>query len=397
MDRGNVSIEGEMVMPLLEAALADFLIAVEPLAEMGEPGGWLDGLVNLNRYAKDLGASAREAESDDLLCAAERLMPVLAHIDPQVAGEAALTCGVFMEYGLPPRVVGPALLEHFQRTLGLLKAFQEQVRQEIPEANDAVQEEPGGYWVDDRYVTRELAQKFWRRDRRLPQAHAALRNSYLPVVAALSRDREFLREAQQNGPLLSLVADLNIIFVNVLLRLLMDETILVLHPDTAKGFLVFIDGITDNFQLHTLLADALITEGGLLWREGPAWGIPGKRPSARVAATMRGDGPRSIAESSTGSWNLYHWTALDASGCLPSKMEAEHWIWNEGVPADIRPFENRRIILLGPPSYPRGWNTARAIPSLKPTLEVRQVLEEQAVRDWLQRLVAARGKQNNAE
>ncbi len=384
-------------MSSIDAAVADFLIAVEPMAEAGESRAWLDGLVRLNRYAKDLGACARDAEPDELLRAAERLLPVLAHRDPQVAGEAALTFGVFMEIGLPPRIVGPALLERFERTLGLLKAFQEQVRQEVPEANDKVQEEAGGYRVDDRYVTPDLAQDFWRRDRRLPQAHAALQNWYLPVVAALSRDREFLREAQQNKPLLSLVAELNIVFVNVLLCLLMNETLLVLHPDTVKGFLICIDGITDNFQLHTLLADALISDGGFFRRKGPAWGIPGKRPSAAVVATMRGDGPRSIAESSTGSWNLYNWTALDANGHLPSKMEPEHWIWNEGVPADIRLFEGQRIILLGPPSYHRGWNTARAIPSLKPTLEVREVLKEQAVRGWLKRLAVARGMRTQAE
>jgi hypothetical protein len=377
-------------MPSIDAAVADFLTAVEPIADMSDPSDWLNGLRSLNRYAKDLGACARDAEPEELLRAAEQLIPVLAHADPQVAGEASLTLGVFIENGLPPRVVGTALLEHFQKTLTLLKAFQDLVQQEVPEADDKVEEEPGGYWVEERYVTAELAQNYLRQDRRLPQAYAALQNWYLPVVAALSRDREFLREAQQDKPLLRLVIELNIVFVTMLLRLLTGETILVLHPETAKGFVIYIDNVIDNFQLHTLLADALITECGLFRRKGPAWGIPGKRPSASVVATMRGDGPRSIAEPSIGCWNLYNWTALDANGCLPGKMEAGHWIWNEGVPADILSFEGRRIILLGPPSYHRGWNTALAIASLKPVVEVREVLEKTAVWDWLKRLSTAK-------
>ena len=201
-------------------------------------------------------------------------------------------------------------MQGFQRSLELLKTFGEQVKREIPAPTEEVQEEAGGYWVDERYVPGELARTFWRQDRRLPQAHAAMQNWYLPVVAALSRDRELLRQAQQNQPLFSLVNELDITYVRMLLRLLMRETVLVLYPDRNQGFLILIDGVTDNFQLHTLLADALITEGGLLRRKGPSWGIPGKRPSPRVVATMRGDGPQSIDEPSTGSWNLYNWTAL---------------------------------------------------------------------------------------
>jgi hypothetical protein len=123
--------------------------------------------------------------------------------------------------------------------------------------------------------------------------------------------------------------------------------------------------VADNFQLHTLLADALITQRGLFRRKGPPWGIPGKRAPPAAVATMRGDGPQSIDRPSTGVWNLYNWTVLDEEGRLspPAKDDPKHWIWNEGMPADILPFEGQRIILLGPPAYLRWWNTARAIPS----------------------------------
>jgi hypothetical protein len=378
-------------MASINAASTEFLSAVEPMAGIPDPGPWLEGLNRVNKCAKTLGACAQGAQPGELAGVAGDLTAALSAPDPQVGGEAAITLGVFIEYGLPPGIVGAALLQGFQRTLELLKVFTKRVRQEVPEtAEDAEsEEEAGGYWIEDRFVSPALAQKFWLQDRRLPQAHAALDNWCLPVVAALSRDRDLLQQAQMNKPLLDVVTELDIGFVRMLLRLLVRETLLVLHPNTGKGFSVLIDGVADNFQLHTLLADALLTEKGFLRKKGPPWGIPGKRPSSRVVATMRGEGPQSIAEPSTGFWNLYNWAALGRDGRLPTGTDTEHWIWNEGMPADILPFEGQRVVLLGPPLYERSWNTARAIPALKPTLEVQKVLEEQDVRQWLNRLAAA--------
>jgi hypothetical protein len=360
------------------------------MANIRDHDAWSDGLARVVQCLRILANGARGAQVEELRRVAIDLIPTLAVTDPEVAGKTAITLGAFIEFGLPPRVVAADLLKGFERTLELLKAFKDRVRQEVPEPTEEPQEEAGGYWVDERYVGPELAEEFWRQDRRLPQANASMGTWYPPVVAALARDREVLQQAQQNKRLLELVTELDITYVGMLLRLLVRETLLVLHPGTAKGFWVLIDGVADNFQLHTLLADSLIAERGFLRRKGPAWGIPGKRPSPKVAATMRGDGPPSIETPSMGVWNLYNWTALGEDGRLPESMDSTHWIWNEGVPADIRPFEGQRVVLLGPPSYPRSWNTARVIPPLKPTVEVQQVLEEREVSNWLRRLAAAR-------
>lgn len=381
--------QGEPVMPAISQALTDFLSAARLMADIQEPEPWLEGLVRVNQCANVLGACAG-ADPEEVSRAAAELILVLGVPDPQVGGEAAITLGVFIERGMPPRPVSEALLQAFERTLELLRAFNKRVLQKVPEpSKDEEAEEEGGYWVDDRYVSPQLAREFWRQDRRLPQAHAALEKWYLPVVAVLSRDRDVLQGAQRNTGLVELVNELDISFVRMLLCLLIEETLLVLHPETVKGFRVLIDGVADNFQLHTLLADALVTEGGFLRTKGPKWGLPGKRPSPAVVATMRGDGPQSIAESSTGVWNLYNWTALDNEGRLPVGMNTKHWIWNEGIPADILPFEGQRIILLGPPEYHRGWNTARPIPALKATVAVQEVLEEPEIHMWMNRLASA--------
>jgi hypothetical protein len=70
----------------------------------------------------------------------------------------------------------------------------------------------------------------------------------------------------------------------------------------------------------------------------------------------------------------------------------KHWIWNEGVPDDIPVFENRRVILLGPPSYSRGWTAQRLFNGLPARVEVERVLKGSEVDEWIKRLAAAEGR-----
>jgi hypothetical protein len=68
---------------------------------------------------------------------------------------------------------------------------------------------------------------------------------------------------------------------------------------------------------------------------------------------------------------------------------SSHWIWNEGVPADIPPFEGERVVLLGPPPYPRSWTAGRRFPSMVGDLRVEHVLTRGEVRDLLGRITAS--------
>src|SRR5262249_45321629 len=134
-------------------------------------------------------------------------------------------------------------------------------------------------------------------------------------------------------------------FLATILQVLDEESLLVLHVEQKKGFDVRISGIADNFQLHTLLAGAIIGPPPKGWVQGEA-------PSPRAVAESR-DGPIDPrgGDAVAGAFNLCNWTALQPDGSLPKgqgKDAAAHWIWNEGCPADIVPFEGRRIVLLGP-------------------------------------------------
>ncbi|MBT0770059.1 hypothetical protein KIH74_14060 [Kineosporia sp. J2-2] len=82
---------------------------------------------------------------------------------------------------------------------------------------------------------------------------------------------------------------------------------------TGQGYRVTFGGISDNFQLHTLLASALVGD--------PAQGLlPGRAPNAaEVAAAGTGENLQPDG-GIRGTWNR----GGDAGG---------QWIWNEGTPA----------------------------------------------------------------
>ncbi|MEV6973403.1 hypothetical protein [Kitasatospora sp. NPDC093806] len=129
-----------------------------------------------------------------------------------------------------------------------------------------------------------------------------------------------------------------------------DEPLLVLHRPSGTGYLLRMDGLTDNFQLHTLLAEVLIGGGHL----------PGPRPDPEVVALSRTgwlDGRRFIA---TGAFNL---VAPDGG-----------WIWNEGMPEDIPVVDGVRTLVLDPQPYERSWSAGRFIEQVPGDLRLERVL-----------------------
>ncbi len=144
-----------------------------------------------------------------------------------------------------------------------------------------------------------------------------------------------------------------------LLLTLDDEPLVVLHRPSGRGYRLTISGVGDNFQLHTLLAAALIGNPRKGWVEA-------ERPQRSwiLAAT---DGPPDPPGGIRGQFNL-----VDAFG---------KWVWNEGRPADIPLFDGVRVLILDPPSYARSWNAGRAYPLMTPTVTVDEVLPaDQAAR-----------------
>ncbi|MEU8517839.1 hypothetical protein AB0C76_40685 [Kitasatospora sp. NPDC048722] len=150
-----------------------------------------------------------------------------------------------------------------------------------------------------------------------------------------------------------------------LAQVLDDEPLLVLDRPTGTGYLLRMDGLSDTFQLHTLLADVLIGGGHL----------PGVRQDPEVVAlcrTAHPDGRRLIA---AGAFNL---VAPDGS-----------WLWNEGTPADIPVLDGVRTLVLEPQPYERTWSAGRFIPDLPGDLRLERVLSPAEAAERLSRTVPA--------
>jgi hypothetical protein len=140
------------------------------------------------------------------------------------------------------------------------------------------------------------------------------------------------------------------------LGVLDDEPLIALHRPTRQGFVFTMSGIADNFQLHTLLADKLVTPGHL----------PGVAPSAEAVEACLAQSPEAPYEyEATGSFNL---VAPDGT-----------WIWNEGSPIDIPVVDDARLLVLDPPPYERSWSGVRAFAGMSAELTLERRLSDDGV------------------
>jgi hypothetical protein len=171
-------------------------------------------------------------------------------------------------------------------------------------------------------------------------------------------------------------------FLATMLRVLDHEPLLALHPGLRRGYELEMFGVATNFELFILLADALIGDPGAGW-------LPGERPDPRAAVACRSEAVAPGAETTVAPFNVWNWTGLRPDATLPGGDQfagSEHWVWMEGVPADIRPFEGLRVVLLGPPPYARIIRTGRCFRDMPADLRVTRVLPADEVEDWLRRL-----------
>jgi hypothetical protein len=375
----------------------------------------------LQECAQEVAHSGVRARAEEREAALSRLIISLEHSHPQVAGLAAITGGALVEQGASPLTLGKALVERVPGILGDALRFTDRCVAELGldqpseegEAEDDGDEDEGSVRVAGKAIPEEVVERVFADDPVSVQAYGALDSWCYPAIACLTREPTLREAARQNPAFAEAAIRLNnlaesggLSFLSKLLLVLDDEPLLVLHPESKKGFRCRMGGIADNFQLHTLLMDTLIAPepgGGrgfmakLLGRGGETMsglpdGLRGRRPDPASVAVARGEGPQEGHGSVVGAWNLYNWTAVDpGSGMFGDGPLAGmgHWIWNEGVPADITPFEGLRIVLLGAPAYERSWNSVRLFDALPAYVRVEEMLTPQGVEEWLARLAAA--------
>jgi len=145
------------------------------------------------------------------------------------------------------------------------------------------------------------------------------------------------------------------------LAVLDDQKLVVIHRPTLEGFEFLMSGVADNFQLHTLLEERLVTPGHL----------PGTPPTPEAVEACLATSPDAPYEyDGTGSFNL---VAPDGT-----------WLWNEAWPVDIPAVGGGRLLILDPPPYERTWHASRAFLGMSAELEfVRRISD-----DGVKRLMA---------
>jgi hypothetical protein len=366
--------------------------AVEQLAAAAGPGRG-----SVHETYEGLAAVLDEAEHAEPAArgrALRRLAEVIVATDVTRASLVALGCGALVESGGDPHLALGAILARLPPTLKQSATFAEMCRAlaeeppedlDIPpdEAAEESDEHETGTCVDEfgAMVAEELPEE--------SQAWTALEPLCMGAIAMLSRSLAARRQTRANTELLAALQELGrlhrrAVHLANLLRVLDDEELIVLHPGADRGYRVRIRGVGDNFQLHTLLADALHGDPDRGW-------LSGTRPDPRVVAAARNRVVDRSVGVAVGFFLLVDWHGLraDATMCEASE-HVSCWLPGEGIPADIPLFEGMRVLLLAPPAFPQTWDANRTFEGMEADLQVVEVLTPEAVRDWLGRIARAR-------
>ncbi|WP_017586561.1 hypothetical protein [Nocardiopsis ganjiahuensis] len=302
--------------------------------------------------------------------ALEALTPLLSgdHAAPGIIADLSVVAGALVEMGTDP---GPAGIEilHRLRTMGkgaivFLRAW-ERTGGGTPPDPDAVTADAEARVAADLGTDAPAATMCWWTIRRHGLA-AKTMLSESSVRAHIRRDpslhAELVAIANQLSDLLTEFDQ-----VRALLRMAEATSALVMDRASGRAFRVLFDGIGDNFQLHTLLADALIGPNGQ--------GLPGDAPDPRWTASFRDSPVDPAAHTVWGWWNM---VAHDGA-----------WVWNEGVPAEIPTIDGEHVLVLDEQPYPRSWNAGRRHAHVRGWLEVESELSEDEAALWWKRVAPA--------
>ena len=336
---------------------------------------------DIHASASDVFRAVGDSVPADVAAAMRRLAEETFGLeDGRRAGFAATVCGALIENGYDPAPVAGPLSARLDRLVPRAAALALACEREVPEIADDDDDE-----ATDREVLLEQVREWLAL--KMPEEAKAwndLESFWPPTIAFFSVSPEArarashliepalaLRNAHEAGH-----------WLHLLLSVPHDDPILVIEPTTGLGIEGRMSGVAENFQLHVILMH-------LFPKADPS---EQARVSPSAAEIALGEGEQSSTEVISGHWNLYTWQAVRPDLALPDAKDftAKHtWIWGEGKPADVPVLEGRRVILLGPPAYPRTWGSQRAFNRLPVTFVVSAVLKPPEVRQWLSRMAEA--------
>ena len=304
---------------------------------------------------------------EELEAALEALAPVLSDCEPyaSVAADLSVLAGALVESGAPAGQAGLEVLRQVggygQAAAAFMHAWDKTGGGTLPEPAQVgeaeekrVEEVLGdnapaattGWWTVQRYG---LAAKAMLSDsgvRSAVRADSSALEGLGQIIQALSTRLSEFGEVYE------------------LLRMAEVSRVLVLDRASWRGFRVRFDGIGDNFQLHTLLADALIGKEGLR--------LPGTRPDPRWVAASQDAPVDPLADVVRGEWDL-----VGGDGT---------WVGNEACPGDIPEVDGERVLVLEPQSLTHSWRAGRRHPHIPGALTVLAELHPDEVASWWARL-----------
>ncbi|MBC8139359.1 MAG: hypothetical protein H8F28_26075 [Fibrella sp.] len=310
---------------------------------------------------------ATEEERNNVLLL---LAPAIENADPFEAGRIAIVCGSVVEFGANPRLVVHSILARLPEYLALAAKGTVLLKEKkfglvAPSHADVFKKDPAAYGA-------------WRN----------LKFLLLAAMTTLCRDAGARQVARQNPEIRERLAALEEVsaeanYLSQVLALTDDMMLVVLHPEHRRGYRVRLEGVSTNFHLFTLLQDAVIGDPAQGWLAGP----PPEDPEVIAIATGTTQPETAVSDSSR--LHFYDHSALSSDGTV-NAGSLESWIWGEGEPSDIPPFENERIVLIGPPALAsRSWDCgffANLHDALRSEVAVTEVMDEANVTGYLDRL-----------
>ena len=332
---------------------------------------------DLNAAAQGFFDAIQSASLEEANVAMQTLSNYFNLEDASRAAFLALVCGCLVEDGCDPLAIARPLTERISLLLEASAVLVDACMAQIPESD---QEDADSLEVFEK--TRERVALTFPEEN---AAWEALEKFWRPAIAVFSVSAEARAAAR---PLWDWAAKLSDYhnggyWLELMLRVLDNEPILAIEPQTNLGILGRISGIVDNFQLHVFLMDKFPQSGSFARR----------CVSQQVADVAYGDGPQQTEDTVIGVWNMYAWEAIESGLTLPDARDfssSDFWIWGEGTPQDIPVFDGRRAVLLGSASYRRSWRSQRMFANLRANLEIERELTEDEIYGWLQRMVAAK-------
>lgn len=265
---------------------------------------------------------ASPAERDAMLSA---LDAPIAAADVHAAGPIAILAGAIVERGGSPGAFPRSVFDHLLAQLRTIEGPGDE--RELPE----------GYYLLERAAMACLSRSFELRES-LPQKYA--------LLLAIKRYGE------RYG------------FLGKMLHVLDGEPLVVIHPETARGFRVRISCISDNFELHNLLR-------------------------AKLTGDDMIPGPPFDPANAFSDWQLTTWRAYRPGPTYDIVARQLDWIWNEGMPAEIPEFEGIRTVLVFSKGIKRSWDVGKMFGGMDPTLTLESVVAEAEAKAILARIAAA--------